>query len=167
MTDQSLARFTRPHEPDTTELVLSRGERLPAHIVKRAMEALQVTVAYLQDSSGSFVSVRPQPALARELLTNYLEKLLNIEVPGRADPDAVTLLFTAEVKYDTHSERVTGTATDVVQREPFIMQPAPDTKIHDTIVAAHAAVNDVAGVYSSPREQIKPTRRFDQNGAPY
>ena len=142
MSDRSLARFTRPHEPNLDEVVLSRGERLPVEAVKRILDALQVAAAYLQAPNGSFIAVRPQPDLARAHLTAYLEELLDAEVQGRAD--TVLPAKPSEFKRTTLEEpvHIPGWRDDRLAVDP-------------------------TGVYSSPRERAHPTRRFDATGAPY
>lgn len=89
--DRPLARYTRPHEADTSDTLLRLGERLPAGAVKRALDALVACTASLQDSSGRFIAVRPQPGLARATLTEFLERVLDAEVPGRSEQGAVAL----------------------------------------------------------------------------
>ena len=167
MSDRSLARFTRPHEPNLDEVVLSRGERLPVEAVKRILDALQVAAAYLQAPNGSFIAVRPQPDLARAHLTTYLEELLNAEVQGRADvvlpvPDYVT-----QYTYDAKYAATRGGAD--AEEKPLVIQPG--TTAHgirnEGSTPLTVLTEDFTGVYSSPRERAHPTRRFDATGAPY
>lgn len=141
MSDRSLARFTRPHEPNLTEVVLSGGEQLPPEAVRRIIDALQVAAAYLHQPNGSFIAVRPQPDLARSHLVMYLEALLDAEVPGRHEtaPPAKPSVFGA------------ATAADVPEWSAASVDDAADP----------------TGVYSSPRERANPTKRFDSTGALY
>lgn len=97
-TDRPLACYTRPHEVDTSDTLLRFGERLPAGAVKRALDALVACTASLQDSSGRFIAVRPQPGLARAVLTEFLERVLDAEVPGRSDPGTTKARFPFDVQ---------------------------------------------------------------------